>query len=164
MTPIIDACRTVGQSQKDLRWPARHGRSGFPPAPGADSASVPAWMSRTTALYRSTDLVAPDRLLTGQPVGQDLISVGDTLVMVGTAGDRCSGPDGRCTAAAWRSADDGTTWQSVAVAWTQPAGVTHSMMTAAASLPDGTLVAVGIDITDSGSSGAAWVSLPRAAD
>ena len=133
-------------------------------APAADSIPTPAWVSRTTALYRSTDLVSWVQLVADQPVGHEIIAVGDTLIMVGSTGDRCDSLDGRCVAAAWRSMDGGSTWQSAAVTGAPPAGVTRSAMTAVATLPDGTLVAVGTELADSSSSGAVWISAPQAAD
>ena len=102
-------------------------------APAADSV-LPAWVSRTSALYRSTDQVSWVRLVADQPVGDEIIAVGDTLIMVGSSGDRCESLDGRCVAAAWRSTDGGSTWQSAPVTGAAPAGVTRSTMTAVAPL------------------------------
>ena len=130
-------------------------------APASDSGS-PAWVSRKTALYRSTDLVSWVQLVADQPVGNEIVAVGDTLIMVGSSGDRCETLDGRCVAAAWRSTDAGSTWQAAPVTGAPPAGVTRSTMTAVAGLPDGTLVAVGMDLSDSSTSAAVWVSPPVA--
>ena len=130
-------------------------------SPAADSR-LPAGVSRATALYRSTDLVTWVQLAVDQRVGREIIAVGDTLIMVGSSGDRCDSLDGRCAAAAWRSMDGGSTWQSAAVTGAPPAGVTRSSMTAVATLQDGTLVAVGSELADSSSSGAVWISPPVA--
>ena len=97
-----------------------------------------------------------------QPLGDNVIAVGDTLVKVGSATDGCSSNDGTCPAAAWRSTDAGQTWTSVPVTGTPPAGVTGSSMSAVAALDDGTLVAVGSDRSGGDSSTAAWVSPPLA--
>jgi len=108
----------------------------------AGTTTSPAWMTRSPGVYRSRDLKTWTALAVGRPLGAEIIAVGDTLVMVGTG--------------AWRSTDGGRTWQSVPVTGRGPSDAT---MTAAAALPDGTLVAV--DTYHWGSRPAAWVSPPQ---
>jgi hypothetical protein len=108
---------------------------------------------------RTWTLAAPPA---DEPVADDVISVGGTIVKVGSATDGCSSSQGTCPAAAWRSTDAGLTWSSVPVTGPRPAGVTGSSMTAVAALHDGTLVAVGSDRSGGHTSTAAWVSPPQA--
>jgi len=132
------------------------------PPKGPGFIQPPTWVSRTPGVYASADLLTWTPLAVGRPLGDDIIAVGDTLVMVGTHGRRCWSPNGDCLAAAWRSTDAGRTWTSVPVTGTRPKKVAVASMRAAAALPDGTLVAVGSEI-DRGTgwpSTAAWISMP----
>ena len=132
------------------------------PAKGTGFIQPPTWVSRTPGVYGSADLLTWTPLDVGRPLGDDIIAVGDTLVMVGTHGRRCWSSKGDCLAAAWRSTDAGLTWTSVPVTGTRPKKVAVASMRAAAALPDGTLVAVGseIDRSTGWPSTAAWVSVP----
>ncbi len=127
------------------------------PLPSRDFTPPPTRVGQpSTGVYRSADLstwTLRSRGLT--TVGEDMIAVGDTLVMVGddAAGDVQCWAD--CRATGWRSIDGGLTWQVV------PADRIGGTMVAVDALADGTLVAVGRTIDDQGRSrGAAWVSRP----
>ena len=91
-------------------------------------------------------------------VGEDLIAVGDTMIMVGDDAGGNVQCWAECQATGWRSVDDGVHWQEV------PADKVGGTMTSVAALPDGTLVAVGRAVDDKRwPSTAAWVSPPTRA-
>jgi hypothetical protein len=131
--------------------------------PPDDPSSVPhpAWISRTPGVYRSTDLKTWEPQAVGRQLGEEIVAAGDTLVMLGTTGTDCWLP-GRCAAAAWRSTDEGQTWQAVPVTGSTPNDRPGGTMRATAALTDGTLVAVG-DLmgTDGIGVTATWVSPPQ---
>jgi hypothetical protein len=107
-------------------------------------------------VYRSLDRATWTLVSKGLTnVGNDLIAVGGTLIMVGddAAGDtECWA---KCQATGWRSIDGGVTWQTI------PADRVGGTMTSVAALADGTLVAVGRTVDGHGwPSTAAWVSSP----
>jgi hypothetical protein len=129
------------------------------PSGEPDFEPPPAWVSRTPGVYRSTDLAAWEPLAVGPQLGEEIVAIDDTLVMVGTDGTKCWKP-GRCGAAAWRSTDGGRTWVSVPVSGTSP--VAGGSIKAVAALPDGTLVAVGnLTGTNGWGYAAAWISPPE---
>ena len=128
----------------------------------ADGYEPPsAWVSRTAGLHRSTDLTHWQSLDSGGQVGDELVAVDGTLIMVGATGTGCWLP-WRCTAAAWRSTDAGQTWTSSPVTASAAAGPPGATMLSLARLPDQALVAVGrlADANGWPSTGA-WVSPPR---
>ena len=128
-------------------WPLPAPQFTPPPKPAGQPAP---------GVYRSTDLTTwTPRSVGLKTVGEDLIAVGDTMIMVG---DNAAGNGvcwATCQATGWRSVDGGVTWQVV------PADTVGGTMTSVAALPNGTLVSVGRTVDDRGSpSTAAWVS-PR---
>lgn len=131
------------------------------PPDDPSSEPYPAWISRTPGVYRSTDLKTWEPMAVGRQLGEEIVAVGDTLIMLGTTGTRCWLP-GRCVAAAWRSTDAGQTWEAVPVTGSTPKDRPGGTMRATAALTDGTLVAVGdLTGTDGWSVTAAWVSPPQ---
>jgi len=95
-------------------------------------------------------------LKVGRELGQEIIAVGDTLIMVG--GFDVGHPT------AWRSTDAGVTWAEAPVNGVPPETVTSAMMRSVAALPNGTLVAVGEELAGMEPSTAAWVSRPQPGD
>lgn len=131
------------------------------PPDDASSEPHPAWISRAPGVYRSTDLRTWEPLAVGRQLGEEIVDVRGTLVMLGTTGTECWLPD-RCVAAAWRSTDEGRTWQVAPVTGTTPKDRPWGTMRATAALPDGTLVAVGrLTGADGWSVTATWVSPPQ---
>ena len=128
-------------------WPLPSPQFTPPPEPPGQPAP---------GVYVSTDLKTWTLQSVGlTTVGQDLIAVGDTLIMVGddAAGDPVCWAS--CQAQGWRSVDGGVTWQVV------PADKVGGTMTSVTAMPDGTLAAVGLTVDDRGEpSTAAWVSPP----
>ena len=120
--------------------------------PRGGTATSAAWMTRTPGVFRSTDLQKWTPLAVGQPLGDEIIAVGDTLVMIKTAWGSIG---------AWRSTDGGRTWEASPIAGKPAAGATSSTMSSVAALPDGTLVAVGADHGSDLDATAAWVASPR---
>ena len=128
------------------------------PPDDAFSEPHPAWISRTPGVYRSTNLRTWEPMAVGRQLGEEIVAVGDTLIMLGTTGTRCWLP-GRCVAAAWRSTDAGQTWQAVPVTGSTPKDRPSGTLGSAAALPIGTLVAVGqLSGSDGWSVTATWVS------
>jgi photosystem II stability/assembly factor-like uncharacterized protein len=113
-------------------------------------------VSRNPGVYRSTDTATWQPLAVGKELGQEIIAVGDTLIMVGAS------EVGQSTA--WRSTDAGVTWAEAPVSGVPPATVTSAMMRSVAVLPDGTLVAVGAEMVGPDPSTSAWVSPPQLGD
>jgi hypothetical protein len=133
------------------------------PSASDDYEPPAAWVSRSGGLYRSTDLAQWEPLDFGGQVGDEIVAVDGTLIMVGAAGSRCWLP-WRCAAAAWRSPDAGQTWTSSPVAGSAAAGPSGALMRSVARLPDQTLVAVGMLVgTDGTPATGAWVSAAQPA-
>jgi hypothetical protein len=126
------------------------------PTGDPDFIQPPAWVSRNPGVYRSTDQATWEPLAVGTELGQEIVAVGDTLIMVG--GFRAAQPT------AWRSTDAGLTWDGAPVEGVLPKTVTSAMMRSVAALRDGTLVAVGAEMAGPAPSTAAWVSPPRPVD
>ena len=63
-------------------------------------------------VHRSVDAATWQPLVVGRQLGEEIVSIGDTMVMVGSAG-ACVEIDSRCDAAAWRSIDGGATCDAV---------------------------------------------------
>jgi hypothetical protein len=118
-------------------------------------------MDRAPGVHESTDLRTWAPLAVGRQLGEEIVAVDDTLVMLGTTGTQCWNP-GRCVAAAWRSTDGGQTWTAVPVTGPTPKDRPGGTMRVAAALTDGTLVAVG-ELTGPDGMGvtATWVSPPQ---
>lgn len=126
------------------------------PTGDPDFIQPPAWVSRNPGVYRSTDQATWEPLVVGKELGQEIVAVGDTLIMVG--GFAADHPT------AWRSTDAGVTWAEAPVTGAAPGLVTGGTMRSVAALPDGTLVAVGGELAGPEPSTAAWVSPPQPGD
>jgi hypothetical protein len=126
---------------------------------GQDFEPHPSWMTVEPGVHRSTDAVTWQPLVVGHQLGEEIVVIGDTMIMVGSARP-CVETDSRCDAGAWRSTDGGETWDAVSVT-PNPAGVARAGLIGAAALSDGTLVSVGRQLDTEGSlTPAVWVSPP----
>jgi hypothetical protein len=126
---------------------------------GPETEPHPSWMTVEPGVHRSTDAATWQPLVLGRQLGEEIVSVGDTMIMVGSA-HPCAEIDSWCNAGAWRSTDAGASWDAVPVT-PNPAGVTRARLLRVAALTDGTLVGVGDEIDDHGwPTPAVWVSPP----